>query len=322
MKVSVAIATFRGSRFITEQLASIVEQTLPPDEIIVFDDASDDDTVEAAESFARSCSVPISIHRNESNVGVVANFESAIKATDGDVIFLADQDDVWYPHKIITMVDAFASDPDTGLLFSDADLVNQDLRPLGRSLWSELRFKASERRLIQSPSALDLLLRRFLVTGATLAIRRELLPILLPFSQHLIHDAWIATLASSITRIGVIDKPLIQYRQHANQRIGTRASWRNWWTQLKAAQEMTPEYFDEQQLFYQDLATRLEDCKSQWLHPGIGDLADRKVQHLRRRIHFRQQRLRSVISVSREYLGGDYSRFSVGWKSAAQDLLL
>lgn len=322
MKVSVAIATFRGGRFITEQLASITVQTHPPDEIVVFDDASDDGTIEVVQAFARSSSVPITIHRQESNVGVIVNFESAVHAATGDLIFLADQDDVWYPHKIQTMVDAFASDRDIGLVFSDADLVDEQLHPLGQTLWGELRLGADETSLMRSTHAFDLLLRRFLVTGATLAIRRELLCMLVPFSRYLIHDAWIASLAASITRIVAIEEPLIKYRQHINQQIGTRASWRNWWTQFKAAKKMTPGYFDEQRSFYEDLATRVENCKSQWVHPGIGDLAHRKVQHLKRRIQFREQRVRSVIGVSREYLGGDYSRFSVGWKSAAQDLLL
>jgi glycosyltransferase involved in cell wall biosynthesis len=322
MKVSVAIATFRGSQFITEQLASIVEQTRPPDEIILFDDASDDATVEVAESFAQSCSVPISIHRQASNVRGIANFASAVASTSGDVIFLADQDDVWYPQKIATTVDALHSRPQVDLIFSNADLVDERLAPIDKTLWQALRMTRNEKSLLQSPRAFDLLLRRFLVTGATLAFRKRMLVMMLPFSAHLIHDAWIALTIASISQIHLIEEPLIQYRQHANQQIGERAKLRNWWTQFNTARLMGTEYFERQLAFFRDVQERVVNHDAVWVHPDVGRLAAEKVAHLECRIAARKNRLASIGTVMGQYSSGRYSRFSYGWKSAAQDLFL
>lgn len=322
MKVSVAIATFRGSQFITEQLASIVEQTLPPDEVVVFDDASDDDTVEVAKSFARSCSAPISVHRQASNVRVIENFASAISATHGDVIFLADQDDVWYPQKISKVVEAFDRDPAIGLVFSDADLVGANLMPLGRTLWQSIRFSKVERDLMRSTHAFDLLLKRFLVTGATLAFRRSLLDIVLPLSKYLIHDAWIALAIAAVSGVECLDEPLIQYRQHAGQQIGERSSWRSWRTQMQAAKKMSTGYFDKQRMFFHDLVNRLEENRTDWVHSNVGELAKQKLSHIDRRISFREHGVRSLPGIANEFASGGYSRYSYGWKSAAQDLFL
>lgn len=322
MKLSVALATFRGSRFIAQQLASIVEQTLPPDEVVVFDDASDDRTIEVTEAFARSCAVPILIHRQQSNVRVIANFESAINATRGDIVFLADQDDVWYPHKIATMVAALRSQPTVDLVFGDAELVNEDLKPLGQTLWQAIRFTRSEQAQLQSSRAFDLLLRRFLVTGATLAFRRRMINLVTPFSPHLIHDAWIALVIASVSRIHLVEEPLIQYRQHAGQQIGERAKMRNWWTQFNTGRQMGTEYFERQLAFFRDLSTRVANHERDWVHPEVGRLTAEKVSHLEYRIAARKHRLSSIGAVAREYSRGRYSRFSYGWKSAAQDLFL
>ena len=85
---------------------------------------------------------------------------------------------------------------------------------------------------------------------------------------------------------------------------------------------MSPEFFREQLHFFQDLASRLDEHKSCWVHPNIGELAKRKVQHLEARLRIRERDRRPIQAIAREYVAGRYSQYSYGWKSAAQDLFL
>src|ERR1043166_10343033 len=99
MRVSVAICTFNGAEFLPAQLESIATRTRPPDEIIICDDASTDDTRTVLESFAQTSLIPVSLHFAETNAGSIKNFERAIGLCTGDVIALSDQDDVWHADR-------------------------------------------------------------------------------------------------------------------------------------------------------------------------------------------------------------------------------
>jgi len=123
-KISVAMCTYHGERFLAQQLASIAKQTRPPDELVVCDDRSSDRTVEILRDFAASVSHPVKIFENETNLGFVANFERAIQLCTGDLIALSDQDDIWYPERLELSEREFAAHPEVGLVFSDADLID------------------------------------------------------------------------------------------------------------------------------------------------------------------------------------------------------
>ena len=99
MKASIALATYNGERYLQEQLNSFLHQTRLPDEIIACDDCSTDRTMDILESFAISALFAVYIYRNAINLGYTKNFERAISLCSGDVIFLSDQDDVWFPKR-------------------------------------------------------------------------------------------------------------------------------------------------------------------------------------------------------------------------------
>src|SRR5579872_5327047 len=126
LKVSVAMCTFNGAKFVEAQLQSIFQQTRVPDEIIVCDDVSTDATVEVLRKVAAKDPVNIQIHQNSRNLGYLENFESAVRRTTGDIIFLSDQDDVWLPEKVATMVEPFLRNPQVVLAYSDAMLTDAD----------------------------------------------------------------------------------------------------------------------------------------------------------------------------------------------------
>src|SRR5438270_3377732 len=99
-RISVAMTTCNGEAFVAEQLQSVLEQSRPADEIVIVDDASDDATLEVLRATAARAAGRVTISRNPSRVGVVSNFELAVKACTGDIIVLADQDDRWHGDKL------------------------------------------------------------------------------------------------------------------------------------------------------------------------------------------------------------------------------
>lgn len=220
-KISVALCTYNGAEFLPAQLASIAQQTRPPDEIIISDDASTDNSVKLAKKFAAENKIPTRILVNSQNLGSNKNFEQAIKHCTGEIIFLSDQDDFWLPQKIATMHGIFLQQPEIGLIFSDADLVDANLQPLGRRLW-DYTFPAKARKQFTSENAFTFLLNLSVVTGATTAFRacyRQLfLPI--PSAGFYVHDAWLALLMSTQTVIHSLPVSLVKYRQHTQQQIG------------------------------------------------------------------------------------------------------
>ena len=121
-RLSVALATYNGERYLGEQLESILRQTRLPDELVIFDDASTDSTPAIVQEFAKAAPFPVRFQINAERLGSTRNFEAAIRACSGDIIFLCDQDDVWYPDKIARMEERFIKDPEAGAVFTDADL--------------------------------------------------------------------------------------------------------------------------------------------------------------------------------------------------------
>lgn len=218
--LSIALATYNGERYIGEQLDSILHQTRLPDELVISDDASVDATQAIVVDFARQAPFPVRFQANSARLGSTRNFEIAIRACGGDIIFLCDQDDVWYPDKIALIEARFINDPATGLVFTDADVVDQDLRPLKLRLWKAVHFSSDEQAQVAARDAFSVVLKHFVVTGATMAFRSSYRELVLPISELWVHDGWIAMLIGAISHLTALPAPLIAYRQHGGNQIG------------------------------------------------------------------------------------------------------
>ncbi|HEY9906733.1 MAG TPA: glycosyltransferase, partial [Thermosynechococcaceae cyanobacterium] len=120
LKVSIALCTYNGAPYILEQLESIEQQTWLPDEVIICDDVSQDNTVELIQEYTERSKLPIQLFRNPENLGYGKNFCKAMSLTKGDIIFLADQDDVWYPFKIERFIKELEQSPNLLVLQCDA----------------------------------------------------------------------------------------------------------------------------------------------------------------------------------------------------------
>ena len=114
------MCTYNGAGFLQQQLDSLVNQTRKPDEIIICDDCSKDQSVAIAQYFAKQHpDITIRVVQNPQNLGYVKNFEKAISLCTQDIIFLCDQDDLWQPEKIENMVAVFDAEPAVGLVLHD-----------------------------------------------------------------------------------------------------------------------------------------------------------------------------------------------------------
>lgn len=221
MKVSIALCTYNGSKFLAEQLESFMQQTTLPDEVVVCDDCSSDNTTEILRKFQRKAPFPVRLYSNEINLGYTKNFEKAISLCTGDIIFLSDQDDVWMPEKIKLIENEFKKDLNVGLVFTDAYLIDENANMLESRLW-DYSFPFQVQQEFEKVDRQELLIRKGIVTGATMAFRSKLKKTFLPIPEQskFIHDRWITLIASLITEILPLEIPLIMYRQHSSQQIG------------------------------------------------------------------------------------------------------
>ncbi|SKC16822.1 glycosyltransferase family 2 protein [Dyadobacter psychrophilus] len=221
--ISVALCTYNGAKYLSEQLKSIADQTLPVDELVVCDDRSKDNTIEIIESFAKESAFPVHIHINETNLGSTKNFEKCLSLCTGDIIFLCDQDDQWRPDRVQKQADYLNAHADKDAVFCDAMKIGDDSKPVGSTIWEEIEFDLKKQNKWKAGKAHEILFTGFIVTGATLAIRKSCLKRLMPFPTNvpdLIHDAWMAMVLSLEGKIDFIPETLIYYRIHSSQQVG------------------------------------------------------------------------------------------------------
>ena len=216
MKISVALCTYNGEQFIEEQLLSIINQTILPDELIISDDNSSDNTLKIVKEILEKTQIDYSISVNKCTVGYRKNFEIAIGKCSGEIIFLSDQDDIWTLDKIAVVSDVFNKKPKTSLVATDAFIIDNQKSILQKSLWKS--FKVPYRR--SQKQILNLLIKNNFITGATIAIRKELYSYSVPFGSYINHDHWLSINAAIFKQIVFINKRTIYYRQHHNNAIG------------------------------------------------------------------------------------------------------
>lgn len=223
--VSVALCTLNGERWIEQLLESIASQQRLPDEVVVQDDCSDDNTVVLIEEFSQHAPFEVRLEVNENRLGSTANFAAALTRCRGRFIALADQDDVWYPNKLQRLIDELELDPTVTMAFSDADLIGPEGQPLGHRLWDTRLVGRTLRKRAVVPE--ELFARRALTTGCTMAVRRRAVAASLPFPAALDneaapmrHDRWLSLVAASVGTVRALPEPLLGFRVHPDQETG------------------------------------------------------------------------------------------------------
>lgn len=310
------MCTYNGERYLQEQLDSIAAQDILPDELIVVDDRSKDQTVSNLQAFAERVSFPVRVIINETNLGSTKNFEKAISLCTGDIIVFSDQDDVWRSDRLSKTLNFLVQHPEFDAVFSDAETIDNKSQPVGRRIWEEVQFDKTAQAVWQSGEGYGMLFTGFVVTGATLAVRRKALQTLLPFPTHiknLIHDGWIALVLALRGTIGFIDEPLISYRRHAQQQVGFNAPRHR----VTLRERLTRDRREKLEPIEQE-ATRLRDLYDLLsarpdVSPARLDLLRRQRDHLQRRATLPSGRLGRLGPVWNEFVNGNYQRFNGYW---------
>ncbi len=320
--VSVAMCTYNGARFLEEQLESIAAQTRAPDELVVCDDRSRDETVAILERFARRAPFPVRLEINDVNLGSTRNFEKAIGLCRGEIIFLADQDDVWLPAKVSILEQTLKDHPEAGYAFCNADLIDEQGHLLGRSLWESLRMTPAFIDQFRGTKQFPILLKRTVATGATMGFRATLREAVLPISPYLVHDYWISLIASCAGFFGLPSREkLIRYRSHPSQQVGTGST--SIIQKIKRARQSGDVLYSRTTLGYLEARQHLEIVARQgYSYPlAYKRLLDTKIEHsMRRAAAHSSVGIMKMLRVTSELLTGRYSHFSDSWRSVVRDL--
>jgi len=317
------MCTYNGAVFLPAQLESIVAQTRSPDEIVICDDGSTDETQAIIKRFSSESAIPVTVQINNENLGSLKNFEQAIGLCTGDIIALSDQDDVWREDKLQLIEQAFQKNPTAGLVFSDAEIVDKDLNPLGRRMWNEVGFDNHKRKLLSQGRGLEVLITGWTVSGGAMAFRSEYRKLSLPILTTLpmIHDGWIALTVAAVSDVVMIDEPLTRYRQHERQQIGAPARLG------RAPETGTLEALRRRnstaglQLTLDTLRQRLLAHKQHFDCNKALAFVDNYSRHLDARANLPERRLNRVPTILRELLAWRYHDYANGFKSAAKDLV-
>ena len=218
-KVDVLLATYNGEKYLKEQIDSILEQTYSDFRLLISDDGSTDDTRKILEEYKNKDS-RIQVFFQESNLGVVKNFEFLLKKVESAYYMFSDQDDIWKAEKIEKSLNKIEND-NCDLVYSDLEVVDEKLNVTYESYW---KLKGIYNKIKKYNNFESLYLNNF-VTGCTIISKKELIDTYLPLpntSKYVLHDYWISLILSQNGKIDYIEEPLIKYRQHKNNKVGSK----------------------------------------------------------------------------------------------------
>jgi glycosyltransferase involved in cell wall biosynthesis len=212
------MAAYDGEKYITRQVESILSQLGTQDELIISVDPSADRTKRIAQDFAASDARVVVL--DGPGQGVIRNFENALRAVQGAVIFLSDQDDVWHPAKLCSCLAALREDGVRAVVH-DAVVVDGNLNEIQSSYFDKGFSSGVWRNVMRN---------RYI--GCCMAVRREVLDAALPFPPRIpMHDQWLGLTARRMGKVAYVGKPLVFYRRHNRTVTGRKKA--GWITRLR-----------------------------------------------------------------------------------------
>lgn len=219
LMISVALAAYKGEKYILEQVSSILEQLGENDELIISDDCPHTETYDVLSDLIQKDKRIVYVEGP--GKGVIKNFEHAIALVKGDYIFLADQDDVWCGNKVERVMKAFAGGAD--IVLHNAAVTDGELCPSGIDAFTINHTATGTVKNIIKNS----------YQGCCMAFSAQLREHILPFPEKLpMHDQWIGLVGEKFGRVELIEEPLILYRRHGENVSGngstalTKLKWR------------------------------------------------------------------------------------------------
>ena len=220
------MSTYNGQKYIEKQLNSVRKQTLLPDEVVIRDDCSTDNTVSIIDAYIKKyCLSNWRLSLNETNLGYKESFYKAIEEAKGDYIFLCDQDDLWKPEKINNMVNILQSHSEIWSLNCGVELINGEDRKIDIECekgWRNANFLFAP-QLLSEVTYYDLpyILRHNITPGCAMVIdKRTREGFLNTYDRELPHDWHMNIVAAANGGCAYLDQDLILYRQHTSNAIG------------------------------------------------------------------------------------------------------
>lgn len=205
-RISVALATYNGEKYLSQQLDSILCQLDGEDEVIISDDGSNDATISIIEKY-QYLNPCIHLYKNTKRHGVIGNFENALRNCNNPYIFLSDQDDIWKPNKKAEVLDCFEKNGCTLVLHNANIYLSNEDRYADDDMYKKLGFQNTVfKTIVKNP-----------YIGCCMAFKKELLSIVLPMpsdNQINIHDWWIAICALKTGKVYYCNELLLDYRIH------------------------------------------------------------------------------------------------------------
>lgn len=199
MKISVCMAVYNGEMYLQAQVESILTQLQSADELVIVNDASQDDSLNVLKNVRDK---RIRIFNNDQNLGILASFEKALQLAQGDIIFLSDQDDIWLPGKVTECVISLKKHL---LVVTDCKVVDHTLNEISPSFFQLRHSGAGVIKNIWKNSYL----------GCCMAFRRELLTLSLPIPAKIpMHDMWLGLVAQTQGSVLFLPQKLSLYRRH------------------------------------------------------------------------------------------------------------
>ena len=323
MQISIALTTYNGAQFLQMQLDSFRTQARLPDELVVCDDGSTDETIEILERFKRDVQFSVRIYRNSKNLGHEQNFGKAIELCEGEIIFLSDQDDVWFPEKIATVEKLFASRPEILVVINDLEITDASLQRTGHTVIGQTRASGTLGENSKS-----------FIIGCGSAFRSRLRTLILPIPALAYgHDKWLHDVAHVIGSRHVLEQSLQLYRRHGSNAStwafdGTKcATWQDM-VKPTVGMDLRPAYqkhrkalnLIESRLITLGSETYAELGAPRSFFEVLSDLKKTQCALTRRITLLESGFLKRKIIAIGMWLRGDYRNF-LGWRSFAKDLL-
>ena len=219
MKIDILLATYDGEKYLREQLDSILEQSYSDFRVLISDDGSTDTTKEILNEYVNKDNRIVVFLQNK-NLGVVKNFEYLMKKVENEYFMFCDQDDIWQKDKIKKSVETMEKEQ-ADLIYTDLEVVNQDLEVIQKSYW---KLKGFDKKVRKYNNFEALYLNNF-ITGCTMLVKSKWLEKILPLpnkSKYILHDYWTALVVSKFGKLAYVDEALVKYRQHIDNKIGSR----------------------------------------------------------------------------------------------------
>lgn len=218
--IDILMSTYNGSKFLQQQLDSIINQTYVNWRLIIRDDGSSDTTLDIIENYAIAYPDRIKIvDRGTANLGSSKSFERLLDFVESDYFMFSDQDDIWCNNKIecsfkemLHIEDLYGKNMPL-MVCADAKCIDSDGKDICDSFFESQKFIDTTKNDIS-------LLALNVVQGSTALMNKKVMDYIRPFPNYVQHDQWIAVITAHYGKVSYLHEPLLLYRQHGHNVLG------------------------------------------------------------------------------------------------------